>query len=77
MNTNSRLLEIINTIRSQKGNTPLISIADNDLLRENMGFDSFDLAELTVRIEDDFGVDVFEDGIVSSVGEILSLITKD
>ena len=36
-----------------------------------MGLDSIMLAQLTVEIEDEFGVDIFENSIVSSVSEIL------
>ena len=36
-----------------------------------MDFDSFDLALLTAKIEDEFDVDVFEDGVVITVGEIM------
>lgn len=39
-------------------------------LRTDLGFDSLALAELTVRIEDSAGVDVFADGLVRTVGEI-------
>jgi acyl carrier protein len=39
-------------------------------LRDDIGFDSLDLAELTVRIEAQFKVDIFEKGIISTVGEI-------
>ena len=40
-------------------------------LRKDIGFDSLDLAELTVRIEAEYDIDIFEDGIVNTVGEIL------
>ncbi|RXP45413.1 acyl carrier protein [Lutibacter sp. HS1-25] len=40
-------------------------------LRNDIGFDSFDLAHLTVMIEDEFDVDIFEDGIVLTIGEII------
>ena len=40
-------------------------------LRDDIGFTSFDLAELTVRIEDEFDIDIFEDGLVNTVGEII------
>ena len=39
-------------------------------LREDLGFDSLELAVLTVRVEAVFGVDVFADGVVQTVGEI-------
>lgn len=41
-------------------------------LREDLELDSLDLAELTVRIEAWSGTDVFADGLVLTVGEILS-----
>jgi acyl carrier protein len=39
-------------------------------LRNDIGLDSLDLAELTVLIEEKYGVDIFEKGIVETVGEI-------
>ena len=41
-------------------------------MREDYGFTSFDLAELTVNVEDEFDVDIFEDGLVNTVGEIIN-----
>lgn len=41
---------------------------------DELGLDSLALAELTVRIEREFGVDVFSDGIISSIGEVLERI---
>jgi len=65
---------IINEICEDKG-LDTISFSENgyqDLkLRDDIGFDSFDLAQLTVMIEDEFDIDIFEDGIVSTVREIL------
>ena len=40
-------------------------------LREDLGLDSLALAELAVRIEEQYDIDVFEDGIVHTVGEII------
>lgn len=65
------ILNIINTIRRNKDLELLNSLEPNIKLREDLGFDSLDLAELTVRIENEFGVDVFEDGVVSTIGEII------
>ena len=39
---------------------------------EDLGFTSFDLAELTVRIEDEFDVDIFEDGLVDTISEVIA-----
>jgi acyl carrier protein len=48
------------------------SISNNSSLRNDLEFSSMMLAELTVHIEDEFDVDIFEDGIVDTVDEIIS-----
>lgn len=65
-----KILEIVNMIRATKALVPLETISPSDNLRNDLGFTSFDLAELTVRIEDEFDIDIFEDGLVNTVGEI-------
>ena len=45
-------------------------------LREDLSLTSFDLAELTVKIEDEFDIDIFEDGLVSTIGEIYAKLSK-
>lgn len=72
----SKVLEIINSIRLVKGLSSLSSIHPDDTLRDTLGFTSFDLAELTVRIEDEFDIDIFEDGLINTVGEIYSKLEK-
>ncbi len=37
---------------------------------QDLGLDSLALAELTVRVEQHFGVDVFADGVISTVQEL-------
>lgn len=66
------VLQIVNEIRVAKGLATLTVLNDSDRLREDLGFTSFDLAELTVKIEDEFDIDIFEDGLVSTVGEIFA-----
>lgn len=68
----SKVLQIINEIRAAKSLTLIEAINEDTKLREDLGFTSFDLAELTVKIEDEFDIDIFEDGLVSTVGEILA-----
>ena len=46
-------------------------------MRDDLGLTSFDLAELTVHIEDEFDIDIFEDGLVSTVGEIYTKLDKE
>lgn len=67
-----KLLEIINGVRENKGLEALAELKAEDRLREDYGFTSFDLAELTVNVEDEFDVDIFEDGLVNTVGEIIN-----
>lgn len=72
----NKVFEIIEEIRAAKGLPTIKSINADTKLREDLGFTSFDLAELTVKIEDEFDVDIFEDGLVSTVGEIITKIEK-
>lgn len=67
-----QLLNIINYIRQSKGLSELPGISPGDRLRDEIGFTSFDLAELTVRVEDVFGIDIFEDGLVETIGQVYS-----
>lgn len=71
---NHDLLTIFNQVRENKG-LPAIAAYDRALrLREDIGFESLDLAELTVRIEEKFGVDVFADGLVHTVGRLRRIL---
>ena len=67
-----KLLKIINSIKKNKQDNPVESLTEEMRLREDLNLDSFDLAELTVKIEDVFDIDIFEDGLVLTVGEILN-----
>ena len=65
-----KVLSIINEIRKAKNLAILEKLNVEDNLRNNLEFTSFDLAELTVKTEDEFDVDIFEDGLVNTIGEI-------
>lgn len=65
-----KVLEMINDIRAVKGMEPVAELHVEDNLRDDLGLTSFDLAELTVNIEDEFDIDIFEDGLVNTIGEI-------
>lgn len=65
-----KVLDIINEIRAAKDLTAVEKLNSEDNLRDNLGLNSFDLAELTVKIEDEFEIDIFEDGLVNTIGEI-------
>ena len=66
----NEIYELIAKILQKKGKT-LENFDDKMRLREDLRMDSLDLAELTVRIEDKFGVDIFEDGMVYTVEDII------
>jgi len=70
------LLKCVNTVRSNKGLQTLPELPADMRLREDLGFDSLDLAELTARIDAQFGVDVFAEGLVFTVGEIAEKLTE-
>lgn len=71
MDFQSELLSIINTVLTNNGRKRLDCVLPESDLRRNLALDSFDLAELTVRIQAKFDVDVFADSNVSTVGEII------
>lgn len=55
-------------------NTASFHLTSSTRLREDLGLDSLQLAQLTVEIEDRFDIDIFENGMVSTVGQILEKI---
>ncbi len=62
---------IINTVLTNRGKATVNSIDKTSDLRNDIGMDSLDLAELTVRVEAQFDVDIFEDGIITTVGQVV------
>lgn len=72
--TKEELLLIVNTVLKNGGREALDALPLDADLRSDIGFDSLDLAELAVRIQAKFDVDVFEDSPVSSFRQILDKI---
>jgi acyl carrier protein len=68
------VLKAVNKVLEKKGKQPLIELDENLSLRNDLGFDSLDLAELTVRIEDETGVDIFEHGVIDKISEVLERV---
>jgi acyl carrier protein len=71
-----KILEIINTVLNNRTKKKLTDLRPEMHLRNDIGFDSLDLAELTVRIETEFDIDIFENGIVNTVSEILEKLSR-
>lgn len=65
------VLDIINELRDEKDEDSLNEIIDSTSLREDAGLDSIDLAVLTARLDEHFGIDIFADGIVETIGEVM------
>ena len=47
----TKVLEVINDIRASKNMEAVVTLNEGDKLRDDLGLTSFDLAELTVRID--------------------------
>ena len=72
----NKLKKYINTVLENRGKSQVTEISELSNLRNDCGLDSLDLAELTVRIEAEYDVDIFEDGVVTTIGEILRKINN-
>jgi len=71
-----KILEIMNTVLDNRTKKKLTVLRPEMHLRNDIGFDSLDLAELTVRIEAEYDIDIFEDGIVNTVSEIFEKLNS-
>jgi acyl carrier protein len=71
------LLDLINQVQANKRLPPLLDLTPNLRLREDLGFNSLDLAELTVRIEDARNIDIFARGVLRTIGEIEQRLTEE
>ena len=76
MNNLDKLQQIIFTIHSNHEVYVEVTILPELKLREDLEMDSIMLAELSVRVEDEFGLDVFENGMIYTVSDILAFIDK-
>lgn len=66
------LKSVINDILEEKDDADSVNSLDDSMsLTNDLGLDSLDLAEMTVRLEDQYGIDVFEDDIVDEIGEVM------
>jgi acyl carrier protein len=63
------LFLILNQILGYKGKK-LEELPTEEVNLRDVGLDSLDLAELTVKIEYKFGIDVFENGLINTFGEL-------
>ena len=66
----NNLLETINRVLDSNDMDRLDNISESMNLKNDLGFDSFMLAELTVEIEEETGIDIFADSVVHTIGDI-------
>jgi acyl carrier protein len=64
------LLEIINEVLENEGKNKIETLNPNLSLKDDLGMDSLDLAHLTVLIEEEYGIDIFEDFIIYTISDI-------
>lgn len=69
------IYEIIKMVMANSSINNNIEITNNASLRKDLSLDSLALAELAVRVEEAYDVDVFEDGIVETVQEIIDKVS--
>lgn len=72
-----QVLKFINVIRVKKELPQLANLSPQMSLGIDLEFDSLDLAQLTVLIEDEFGVDIFEEDIIETIGEIYECLKEE
>jgi acyl carrier protein len=64
------VLKKTNEVLVESGREPVSALRDDMRLRKDLGLDSLELAVLTVKIEAATGIDIFENGLVDTVGEV-------
>jgi acyl carrier protein len=69
---NQKIVKIIKKIKPQLK----LSLEPDHKFRDDLGFDSIDLAQLTVEVEEEFDVDIFANGSIERISEVLSKIEK-
>jgi len=70
-----KIIEIVKSTAEESG----VELWSNDItksshLKDDVGLDSFSLALLTVKIEDEFGVDVFENSFPQTISDIINIL---
>lgn len=72
----NKLLELINEILENSDREPISTLDEETSLRNDIGFDSIDLAVFTVNIENIFEVDIFEAGNIDTIKDVLERLKK-
>lgn len=73
----NELLEIVNQVLQNAGKTTQGQLKQSDRLQADLRLDSLDLAELSIRLEAKFGVDVFQSKIPVTVADLCANLRAD
>jgi acyl carrier protein len=78
MNTKEQFVvdTITEILKSKGADTSKLEFNREAHLRDTLGLSSFNLAELTVKIENEFDVDIFEKGLIFTLGEVFDQVNK-
>lgn len=74
--TEERLIRIVNNILAKKG-IDAVALGYSGSIVIDLDFDSFDLAEFNGRVEEEFGIDPFEEGYTDNLEEIYRRIRNN
>lgn len=70
------LLNIVNTLLSTIGVDEIPTLDPNLNLREDLEIDSITYADLVVRIENEFSIDINEAGRAETIGDVLDRVLE-
>jgi len=73
---NQKLLEILNSTLSDIGTDPIAELDPNLNLENDLDLDSISKLEFVVKVKNELGVDVQADGIVETLGEVMTALNK-
>jgi acyl carrier protein len=76
LNKEEKIKEIILEIIDENNLNKIdaLVIKNDSLLTDDLGLDSLNLAQLTVKIEAELGIDIFEKKIIRTFGEIMETL---
>lgn len=72
-----KVIDIIIELLEDQDKTIERSELELDTNLRDLGLVSMDMATLTVMIEDEFDIDIFEDGIVLTIREIVEILENN
>ena len=73
----NKVIDIIIELLEDQDRTIERSELELDTNLRDLGLVSMDMAALTVMIEDKFDIDIFEDGIVLTIREIVEILENN